>query len=82
MGHVPHYWGVGAGVHSGGCDRGPVITMARAGNDETASTHRCRRSPWPCSLVLRLTRTSGPRPVPDIDVVDLEGQRKRFTSRR
>ena len=41
---------------------GPVVTMARTGSCATASTHRCSRSAWPCSLVLRLTRTSGVDP--------------------
>ena len=41
---------------------GPVVTMARTGNCATASTHRCSRSACPCSLVLRLTRTSGVDP--------------------
>ncbi len=41
---------------------GPVVTMARTGNCATASTQRCSRSAWPCSLVLRLTRTSGVDP--------------------
>ncbi len=53
-----------AAVTDAGSIDGPVVTMARTGSCPTASTHRCSRSAWPCSLVLRLTRTSGVDPSP------------------